>query len=413
MSKEKPFSISQWTVLEAWKHVKANKGAAGVDEVSIEQFEQDWKNRLYKLWNRMSSGSYFPSPVLGVEIPKKAGGRRLLGIPTVEDRVAQMTVRLAFEPLVEPKFHENSFGYRPKRSALDAVGLTRQRCWKYDWVIELDIKGLFDNIDHSLLMRVVKKHTQDRWVVLYIERWLKVPILMPNGELKERKAGTPQGGVISPVLANLFLHYAFDRYMEVMFAGVPWVRYADDAVIHCRTEQEAQEILRRLHTRMHSCKLELHPRKTRIVYCKDKDRKGAYPNTEFDFLGYTFRGRWIKDRLGRVQCNFIAAVSDEAIQAMRDTIRSWRVKLHSGSDIKSLSERYNAVLRGWFNYYGKYCGSMMRTIADYFNQVLINWARFTYRRLNGSRKRARDWLRMVAKRTPKLFVHWEKGYLPV
>lgn len=412
MSREKPFTISQWAVLAAWKRVKANKGAAGVDDVSVEKFAQNEKNNLYKLWNRMSSGSYFPAPVLGVEIPKKAGGKRLLGIPTVEDRIAQMTVRLAFEPIVEAIFHDNSYGYRPGRSALDAVGVTRKRCWKYDLVLELDIKGLFDNIDHDLLMHVVRKHAKESWVILYIERWLKVPIVMPDGTLRERVAGTPQGGVISPVLANLFLHYAFDRWMDTLFGQVPWVRYADDVVIHCQTEVEAQNILRKLHRRMQTCKLELHPTKTRIVYCKDKDRVEDYPHTEFDFLGYTFRGRWIKDKLGRVQCNFIAAVSDHAVKAMKEEIRGWKVKLHSGSDINSLSERYNAVLRGWFNYYGKYCGSLMRQVAMYFNQVLIRWACFTYRRLRGSKMQAQSWLRLIANTTPKLFVHWEKGYLP-
>ncbi len=412
MNGEKPFTIAQGTVLEAWKRVRANKGAAGVDGVSIEQYEQNLKMNLYKLWNRMSSGSYFPNPVLGVEIPKKAGGKRLLGIPTVEDRIAQMTARMNFEPMVEPIFHENSFGYRPNRSALDAVGITRERCWKFDFVIELDIKGLFDNIDHDLLMQVVKKHTQEKWVVLYIERWLRASILMPDGEMKDRTMGTPQGGVISPVLANLYMHYAFDRWMETQFGHLPWARYADDAVIHCRTEDEAQKILRRLGTRLLTCKLQLHPIKTRIVYCKDKDRQADYPNTEFDFLGYTFRGIWMKNRLGRIQCNFIAAVSKKAVNAMREEIRSWRVKRHSGSDIKMLSDRYNAVLRGWFNYYGRYCGSAMRVIAEYFNETLARWARFKYLKLRNSKKRSLDWLKVIARKQPGLFVHWKQGYLP-
>ncbi len=412
MSGKKAFTISQWTVLEAWKRIKANKGAAGIDDVSIEQYEQNLKMNLYKLWNRMSSGSYFPKAVLGVEIPKKSGGKRLLGIPTVEDRIAQMVVRMLFEPQVEAIFHDNSYGYRPKRSAIDAVGLTRKRCWKYDWVIELDIKGLFDNIDHELLMQVVRKHANEKWEVLYIERWLTASILLPNGELKERMKGTPQGGVISPVLANLFMHYAFDSWMEMRFPHLPWVRYADDGVIHCRTEQEAQEVIKRLNARMQTCKLEPHPTKTRIVYCKDKERMGNYPNIEFDFLGYTFRGQWIKDRLGRLQCNFIASVSRQAIKAMRDTIRSWGIKRQSGSKIRQLSERYNAVLRGWFNYYGRYCGSAMKVIANYFNECLVRWAKFSYRSLRQSKLKAWEWLRMVARRTPKLFVHWEKGYMP-
>lgn len=347
-----------------------------------------------------------------MEIPKRSGGVRLLGIPTVEDRIAQMTVRMSFEPKVEQIFHENSFGYRPGKSALEAVGLTRKRCWKYDWAIELDIKGLFDNIDHELLMSVVNKHATERWEILYIKRWLKVAMQMPNGEKLERGKGTPQGGVISPVLANLFMHYAFDRWMETQWEKTPWVRYADDAIIHCRTEHETKEILRRLNLRLKRCKLELHPTKTKIVYCKDKDRKGEYPNTEFTFLGYTFKGQWIKDRLGRIQCNFIASVSKAAVQAMRDTIRSWKVKRHSGSDINSLSERYNAILRGWFTYYGKYCASAMAVIAKYFNQCLARWVMFTYRRFRRNKRKAVSWLQEVARRTPELFVHWEKGYTP-
>ena len=323
-----------------------------------------------------------------------------------------MTARLVFEPMVEKIFCEDSYGYRPNKSALDAVGITRERCWRYDFVIELDIKGLFDNIDHELLMKAVMKHTEEKWVILYIKRWLQASILLPNGEIEERVMGTPQGGVISPVLANLYMHYAFDCWMKRQFSHLPWARYADDVVIHCRTEGEAEYVLGRLNERMQTCKLQLHPIKTRIVYCKDGDRKGNYPITEFDFLGYTFRGTWIKDKLGRIKCNFIAAVSKKAVNSMREVMRSWEIKRQSGSDINALSERYNAVLRGWFNYYGRYCGSSMRIIAEYFNKLLARWAQFKYLSLRGSKRRTLDWLLMVGRKTPKLFVHWEKGYLP-
>ena len=273
MSEAKPFVISKWEVLEAYKRVKANQGAAGVDEQSITDFERNLKRNLYKIWNRMSSGSYFPPPVRTVKIPKATGGERQLGIPTVSDRIAQMVVKSRLEPVIDPLFHPDSYGYRPGKAALDAVGQARQRCWQFDWVIDLDIKGFFDNIDHELLMRAVRKHAQDSWVVLYISRWLTAPAQDGEGQLTERGKGTPQGGVISPLLANLFLHYAFDVWMRSKYPQLPFERYADDAIVHCRTETEAQEVRAAIAARMEECRLELHPVKTKIVYCKDDDRR--------------------------------------------------------------------------------------------------------------------------------------------
>lgn len=228
MDETKSYEISKHVVLEAFKRVKANKGAAGIDGEVLETFEGNLKNNLYKIWNRMSSGSYFPPAVKAVEIAKKNGGTRMLGVPTVADRVAQMVAKIYFEPRVEPYFHPDSYGYRPGKSAVDALKVTRQRCWKYDWVLEFDIKGLFDNIDHEVLMKAVCKHTDNPWVILYIERWLKAPFQMPDGTAQERTKGTPQGGVISPILANLFLHYAFDKWMEKHHRNKPFARYADD-----------------------------------------------------------------------------------------------------------------------------------------------------------------------------------------
>lgn len=296
MEEGKSFEISKHQVLEAYKRVKANQGAAGIDEINISEFEKDLKSNLYKIWNRMSSGSYFPPPVKAVKIPKKSGGARILGVPTVGDRVAQMVAKLYFEPTVEPYFHPDSYGYRPGKSAIDAVGITRQRCWKYDWVLEFDIKGLFDNIDHELLMKAVRKHTDCKWIILYIERWLKAPFEAEEGEIIERTAGTPQGGVISPVLGNLFMHYAFDKWMERNFPNNPWARYADDAVAHCWTKGQAEQLLAKLELRLKECKLELHPEKTRIIYCKDGKRRGKHPEDKFDFLGYTFRRRLVKSK---------------------------------------------------------------------------------------------------------------------
>ena len=290
----KPFNIDKRLVYEAYKAVKSNRGAAGVDEQTIEQFEADLSENLYKIWNRMSSGTYFPPPVRAVAIPKKSGGERILGVPTVADRVAQTVVKLVIEPILDPIFLADSYGYRPKKSALDAVGATRERCWKYDWVLEFDIKGLFDNIDHELLLRAVRKHITCKWALLYIERWLKAPMVQEDGTMIERSRGTPQGGVVSPILANLFMHYTFDLWMERTHPDLPWCRYADDGLVHCRTGHEAEALKAELQVRLAECHLEMHPTKTKVVYCKDGKRKGKYPNVKFDFLGYCFRPRLVR-----------------------------------------------------------------------------------------------------------------------
>src|SRR6202167_5472232 len=268
--KDKPFKIDKRQVYKAYKAVKSNKGAAGVDGQTLQQFETDWKRNLYRIWNRMSSGSYFPPPVRAVSIPKKSGGERILGVPTVSDRIAQVVVKQLIETEMENIFLPDSYGYRPGKSALDAVGVTRERCWRYDWVLEFDIKGLFDNIDHALLLKAVRKHVTCNWALLYIERWLTAP-MEQEGVRMERMRGTPQGGVISPILANLFLHYTFDLWMKRTYPDLLWCRYADDGLVHCRTEQEAEAFKASLQARLAECHLELHPVKTRIVYCKDKN----------------------------------------------------------------------------------------------------------------------------------------------
>jgi len=406
----KPFVISKQLVVEAFKAVKANAGAAGVDKESIADFEKDLKGNLYKVWNRMSSGSYFPPPVKAVAIPKKNGGQRILGIPTVADRVAQMVVKMTFEPAVEPIFLPDSYGYRPGRSALDAVAVTRERCWRYDWVLEFDIKGLFDNIDHELLLRAVRKHTECKWGILYIERWLKAPMQLADGTLVERTRGTPQGGVVSPVLANLFLHYAFDLWMGRAFPGAPWCRYADDGLVHCRTEQEAQSIRAVLATRFGECGLEMHPDKTKIVYCRDGSRKGRYPTTKFDFLGYTFRRRLAKNRKrNRMFVNFSPAVSSKAQTNMRQTTRNWNLRNRSDLSLQEIARMYNPVLRGWLLYYGRFYPSAMYPVLRHFNMTLVAWAMRKFKRLKGHKTRACLFLEDIAKRQPCLFVHWQRG----
>lgn len=412
MNKTKSYEISKHKVLEAFQRVKANKGAAGIDGQSLEDFETNLKNNLYKIWNRMSSGSYFPPAVKAVEIPKKNGGKRILGVPTVTDRVAQMVVKIYFEPTVEPHFHSDSYGYRPGKSAIDAVAITRKRCWKYNWVLEFDIKGLFDNIDHELLMKAVQKHTDNPWVILYIQRWLKAPFLMPDGTAKERTKGTPQGGVISPVLANLFLHYAFDVWMVRNHSDKPFARYADDAVAHCHSKEDAQKVHDSLKERFAECGLELHPDKTRIVYCKDDDRRDNHPEIKFDFLGYTFRPRRSKNRYGKFFINFTPAVSNKAKKAMRQTIRGWRMHLKPDKTLEDLSRMFNPVIMGWINYYGRFYKSELHLVLRHMDRALVRWARRKYKKLERHQRRATYWLGKIAKREPKLFVHWEMGIRP-
>lgn len=411
MHKTKPYVISKNVVYEAFLRVKANKGSAGIDEQSIEEFEGNLKDNLYKIWNRMSSGSYFPPAVKAVEIPKKAGGTRTLGIPTVSDRIAQMTVKLYFEPSVEPFFHEDSYGYRPKKSAIQALEITRKRCWKYNWVLEFDIKGLFDNIDHDLLMRAVERHTNVEWIKVYIKRWLKAPF-QTNKRIKERTSGTPQGGFISPVLANLFLHYTFDKWMEINHPNNPFARYADDAVIHCKTEEEAKKLLESLNKRMNICKLELHPTKTKIIYCKDADRKEEHENISFDFLGYTFRPRRSKNRWGKYFVNFTPAISNKSKKSIRQKVRGWKLQLKANKELFDLSMMFNSAIQGWINYYGKFYKSEMYSSLRHINKALNMWARKKYKKLARHKKNAERFMGRIAIQNPKLFKHWELGIKP-
>lgn len=409
MNTAKPYCISKQIVWNAYERVKANKGAAGVDEESIEEFETNLKDNLYKLWNRMSSGCYFPPPVRIVEIPKSDGKMRKLGIPTVSDRIAQMVVKLYLEPVIDPQFHPDSYGYRPGKSAIDAVGAARKRCWRYDYVIDLDIKGFFDNLDHELVMKAVKKHTDSKWMLLYIERWLKAPAQDKEGKLENRTKGTPQGGVISPLLANLFLHYAFDEWMKRNYPNNPFERYADDGVVHCKTETEANELRKAITERLADCKLELHPEKTKIVYCKDDDRRKEYPNENFDFLGYTFRARRSKNRWGKHFINFTPAVSNKAKKKMTSTMKSWGMHLRSDKTLGDLSRMFNPIIRGWTNYYGKYYKSELYSVAKIANRTLSRWAMRKYKKLKQHKRRAQQWIAKIARREPSLFAHWQLG----
>ena len=405
----KPFKIPKREVWEAFKRVKANQGAAGVDGQSIAEFEANLSGNLYKLWNRLSSGSYFPSPVRRVDIPKANGGTRPVGIPTVADRVGQEVVRRYLEPIVEPVFHPNSYGYRPGKSAIDAVRTARERCWRRDWVLDLDIKGFFDSIDWELILKAVRLHTDCRWVLLYIERWLKAPVQMEDGSVVPRTTGTPQGGVISPLLANLFLHYAFDIWMKRKFPLIPFERYADDIICHCNSAEQARALWSAIADRFAACKLVLHPEKTKIVYCKDVNRHGDHPNIHFDFLGFQFRARkimWVKTDRRIFAHSFQPAASPKALTRFSRTIRSWTLHHRSDKSLAGLAEMYNPCIRGWIAYHSHFYKTQLRPTLKRIDAYVIRWARRKFKRLRHQTKGGRDWLERLRRAKPTLFAHW-------
>jgi RNA-directed DNA polymerase len=410
----KPFAISKWEVWEAYQKVRANQGAAGVDRVSLEEFEKDLQNNLFKIWNRMSSGSYFPPPVRAVPIPKDGGrGVRILGVPTVGDRVAQTVVARRLEARVERIFHTDSDGYRVGRSAIDAVAKCRKRCWKYNWVIDLDIQKFFDSCPHDLIVKAVEANTDQPWILLYVKRWLTAPMQQPDGTLCERDRGTPQGSAVSPVLANLFLHYAFDTWMGREFPAVRFERYVDDAVVHCTSLAQARLVLAAISERMGQVGLTLHPTKTKIVYCRDNNRRGEHENTSFTFLGYTFRPRSARNRQGEVFTSFLPAMSRDKLIDKGRQIHQWRLDRRTNDSLADLAETINPIVRGWINYWSHFYGSAMIPLLLRINTCLMRWARKKYKRLRGF-KRLKAWWYRVVQRDPNLFAHWRltKGFLP-
>ncbi|WP_375331612.1 group II intron reverse transcriptase/maturase [Candidatus Tisiphia endosymbiont of Temnostethus pusillus] len=412
MKTVKPFEISKQYVWQAYQCVKNNKGAAGVEQQTMEEFERNLKDNLYKIWNRMSSGSYFPPAVKAVPIPKKSGGERILGIPTISDRIAQTVVKMVLEPLVEPIFDEDSYGYRPKKSAHDAIAVTRARCWKYDFVVEFDIKGLFDNIDHKLLMKALEKHCKCKWVLLYVQRWLKAPLQDKDGNIIMRDKGTPQGGVISPILANLFLHYVFDAWVRREMPSVAFCRYADDGLLHCQSQEQAEYVLQVIRQRFQECGLTIHPDKSGIIYCKDNNRRDEYERISFDFLGYSFRPRRCVNKQGMVHPNFLPAISNNSKKAIIQTIRSWHIQLKNDKSLSELSEMFKAELRGWYNYYGQFYPSAMHNIWKHLNWYLERWVRRKYKKLAWHKRRAREYLNRLANLNPEAFIHWKLGIYP-
>lgn len=409
MTPAKPFQISKQIVRSAYLQVKRSKGGSGFDNESMEIFEKDLQNNLYKIWNRMSSGTYFPPPVLEVEIPKADGKVRKLGIPTISDRIAQTVVKQYLEPKVEPHFHEDSYGYRPNKSALQAIHQARWRCWRDNWVLDLDIKSFFDSIDHRLMMAAVRKFTDSPWILLYIERWLKADVITKEGKRQNRNIGTPQGGVISPLLANIYLHFTFDKWMKDNYPHVHFERYADDIVIHCRSLKQLEMIRNKVGKRLAGCKLSLNLAKTKIVYCKDANRKEEWKVIAFDFLGYTFRPRLARDKEKAFFVSFIPAISEKAAKEIRNTVKNkWKMKTKTECDIQELAAQFNPIIQGWINYYGRFHGSALYSkVFEYLNTTLMRWAMKKFKHLLRRPTRASKWLKQVQLENPNLFVHWE------
>ena len=413
MNGTKSIPISEEMVKAAWVKVKSNKGTAGVDKRSIKDFDMNVEGNLYKIYNRLSSGSYFPPAVREVEIPKKGGKLRKLGIPTVGDRIAQMVIKNYVEPRLEAVFHGSSFGYRPGKSAHQALEQARLNCWNYDWVIDLDIRSFFDEIDHELLRKALKKHVTENWVLLYVDRWLTAPTEQKDGILKERTSGTPQGGVISPFLANLMLHYSFDMWMDKFHTEVPFERYADDMIVHCRTQQEAENLLDQITERLKQCKLQLHPEKTKIVYCKDSNRnKREQENIQFDFLGYSFMPRASKNRYGKLFSSFSPAISNQAVKRINDEIKGSNLRSMVLVTLEVIAARLNPKIRGWIGYYGRFTKPKLLRNFKVLNRRLIQWARDKYKRIHRSIYKSVDWLKRECEIKPKLFSHWEHGFKP-
>lgn len=407
----KSFEIDKRQVYEAYKQVKANKGGAGIDRQTLQDFDADLENNLYQLWNRLSSGSYYPPAVKRVDIPKGSGGTRPLGIPTVSDRIAQTVVKRAIEPELERHFRADSYGYRPNKSAHQALGIVRQRCWKRPWVLDMDIKGFFDTIDHDLLLKAVDKHVKEAWQKLYSKRWLTAPVQHSDGGLEHRTRGTPQGGVISPLLANLFLHYVFDIWVEKHWPGIQFVRYADDIICHCRSESEARLLKGKLENRFRACGLVLHPEKTRIAYCKSVNHREDYPVTCFDFLGYTFRPEMVKNRQGQWMLSFLPAIRRKALMGIYQTFKADLPKPQSGT-IADCANTMNWKVTGWIHYYGHYNARRLRHGLFHLDTLLIQWIRKKYKRLK-RRSLAVHWLKNVRRIHPGLFTHWQFIYQPV
>jgi len=407
----KSIPITKMVVWEAYKKVKSNKGSAGVDQQTLDDFDKVRSKALYKIWNRLTSGSYFPPEVKRVEIRKQDGKTRPLGIPTVSDRIAQQVIKTYLEPRLETEFLENSYGYRPNKSALSAVKKVQENVRKYSWVIDLDIKEFFENVNHELLFKALKLHVSEKWILLYIRRWLEAPVQLPDGTLLSTSGkGTPQGGVISPLLANLFMHYCFDKWLKIHYPLIKMVRYADDIIIHCRTYQESTRLLAEVKQRLTDCGLTAHPEKTKIVYCKKSGRNLKGFPVQFDFLGFSFRPIRMKLKKGGSFLQFDCIMSRKSKVRITQELRKLNFHNKTQRTIQDLAILLNPKIRGWLNYYGKINRRCLRPVFYYLHHRMIKWILNKYKRFKRSKVKAVRWLRWVCKSYPNLFYHWVLGY---
>jgi len=407
----KSIPITKMMVWEAYQKVKSNKGSAGVDHQSLDAFDANRSKELYKIWNRMASGSYFPPAVKRVEIPKSDGKTRPLGVPTVSDRIAQQVLKTYLEPRLEKEFLDVSYGYRPGKSPIAAVNEVRNNVRKYNWVIDLDIQAFFDNVTHELVIKALKRHVSESWVLLYVERWLKASVQLPDGELElSTGIGTPQGGVISPLLANLFMHYCIDQWMKLHYPKVKLVRYADDLIIHCCTYNESCRILTDIKRRLRACGLTAHPEKTKIVYCKKSGRNlKGYP-VQFDFLSFSFRPVRRNLKKGGSFLQFDCIMSKKAKVRITRDLRDLKLHKKTQHTIQDLAVLLDPLIRGWLNYYGRINRKCMKPVFYYLHHRLIKWIINKYKRFKRSKVKAVRWLRRVCNSYPNLFYHWTLGY---
>jgi len=409
-TESKTVPITRDMVRKAYKKVRSNHGSAGVDKESLEMYQLDLLGNLYKLWNRMASGSYFPKPVREKEISKTNGGKRKLGIPTVSDRIAQEVIKSYIEPRLEQEFHKNSYGYRPLKSAHEAVLQVQENVRKQGWLLDMDIKSFFDEVNHELLMKALNKHVTEKWVKMYIQRWLECASQAKDGTLTEKQGrGTPQGGVISPLLSNLYLHYVLDKWLELYYPNIVFVRYADDVVVHCKSEEEAQAILKAIRERLQTCKLQLNEAKTKLVYCKSyRMREKKDYGSKFDFLGFSFKPMMFKSkREGEVA--FLGYNCEVSQSSKKRIIEKWKEQnwhRQSSLNIQDIALKINSQMRGLINYFGKISSKGMHKIVRYFHFRLAKWAMNKYKRFGGSYSKAYNWLREIKNDYPNLFYHW-------
>ena len=407
VTKTVPIEFKQ--VVDAYRKVKQGGKAAGIDGESWEEFDKHPERNIYVIWNRLASGSYHPQAVREVEIPKKDGKKRKLGIPTLRDRIAQQVVKDYMEKRIDHLFHANSYGYRPLKSAHQAVEQVRQNCYKQDWVIDMDISKFFDEIDHELMLKAVAHVMESKWVQMYVARWLQMPIQTKEGDLISRQGkGTPQGGVISPLLANLYLHYSLDLWLTKHYPEARFVRYADDVVIHCNSKRQAEEVLAAVKVRLSEVKLQIKEEKTRIAYCKDYRRKATHEVVKFEFLGFSYQPRSRQSkRDGKSFMAFAAEISPSNQKKIKEVIREEPIWKHTHIQMEDIAACFNDKVRGWIGYYGKYSIKRLRLALQGIDNRLVQWIR---RKFKLGRRKAVAKLKVIKQINPTMFYHWTKGY---